>query len=108
MDTNRLKRFATEARNILMQGVVHRLSALGFLPDGSVTEEPQQQGGGATFMGDTVTQDFYDKWQSLHRAVTERSIAEVAEEAAYTWFNRLVAALFIVVGMYYAYTLYIL
>ncbi len=91
MDTNRLKRFATEARNILMQGVVHRLSALGFLPDGSVTEEPQQQGGGATFMGDTVTQDFYDKWQSLYHAVTERSIAEVAEEAAFTWFNRLVA-----------------
>ena len=76
MDTNRLKRFATEARNILMQGVVHRLTALGFLPDGSVTEEPQQQGGGATFMGDTVTQDFYNKWQSLRRAVSERSIDE--------------------------------
>ena len=91
MDTNRLKRFATEARNILMQGVVHRLSALGFLPDGSVREEPQLQGGGATFMGDTVTQDFYDKWQSLRRAVSERKIEEVAEEAAYTWFNRLVA-----------------
>ena len=91
MDTNRLKRFATEARNILMQGVVHRFTALGFLPDGSVTEEPQQQGGGATFMGDTVTQDFYNKWQSLRQAVSERSIDEVAEEAAYTWFNRLVA-----------------
>ena len=91
MDTNRLKRFATEARNILMQGVVHRLSALGFLPDGSVTEKPQQQGGGATFMGDIVTQDFYEKWQSLRRAVSERKIEEVAEEAAYTWFNRLVA-----------------
>ena len=91
MDTNRLKRFATEARNILMRGVVHRLTALGFLPDGSVTEEPQQQGGGATFMGGTVTQDFYNKWQSLRRAVSERKIEEVAEEAAYTWFNRLVA-----------------
>ena len=33
MDTNRLKRFATEARNILMQGVAHRFTALGFLPD---------------------------------------------------------------------------
>ena len=42
-------------------------------------------------MGDTVTQDFFDKWHSLHRAVTERSVAKVAEEAAYTWFNRLVA-----------------
>ena len=26
MDTNRLKRFATEARNILMQGVAHRFT----------------------------------------------------------------------------------
>ena len=91
MDTNKLKRFATEARKILMQGVAHRLSALGFLPDGTAAEKPQQQGGGATFMGYTVTQDFYDKWQSLRRAVSQRSIAEVAEEAAYTWFNRLVA-----------------
>jgi hypothetical protein len=91
MDTNRLKRFATEARNILMQGVAHRITALGFKPDGTVTEEPQEQGGGATFMGDTVSEDFYQKWVSLRRAVSERSIEEVVEEAAYTWFNRLVA-----------------
>ena len=91
MDTNRLKRFATEARNILMQGVAHRFTALGFLPDGTVTEEPQPLGGGATFMGDTVSEDFYQKWCSLQRAVNIHSIEEVAEEAAYTWFNRLVA-----------------
>ncbi len=91
MDTNRLKRFATEARNILMQGVAHRFTALGFLPDGSVTEEPQPLGGGATFMGDTVSEDFYQKWCSLQRAVNNHSIEEVAEEAAYTWFNRMVA-----------------
>ena len=91
MDTGKLKRFATEARKILMQGVAHRLSALGFQPDGTNTEEPQQQGGGATFMGKTVSQDFYDKWQSLRHAVGERGIRVVAEEAAYTWFNRLVA-----------------
>ena len=91
MDTNRLKRFATEARNILMQGVAHRFTALGFLPDGTVTEEPQPMGGGATFMGDTVSEDFYQKWCSLQRAVNNHSIEEVAEEAAYTWFNRLVA-----------------
>ena len=91
MDTNRLKRFATEARNILMQGVAHRFTSLGFLPDGSVTEEPQPMGGGATFMGDTVSEDFYLKWCSLQRAVNAHSIEEIAEEAAYTWFNRLVA-----------------
>ena len=91
MDTNRLKRFATEARNILMQGVAHRFTALGFLPDGTVTEEPKPLGGGATFMGDTVSEDFYQKWCSLKCAVNNHSIDEVAEEAAYTWFNRLVA-----------------
>ena len=91
MDTNRLKRFATEARNILMQGVAHRFTALGFLPDGNVTEEPLPMGGGATFMGDTVSEDFYRKWCSLQRAVKTHSIEEVAEEAAYTWFNRMVA-----------------
>ena len=91
MDTNRLKRFATEARNILMQGVAHRFTALGFLPDGTVTEEPQPLGGGATFMGDTVSEDFYKEWCSLQHAVNNHSIDEVAEEAAYTWFNRLVA-----------------
>jgi len=91
MDTNRLKRFATEARNILMQGVAHRFTALGFLPDGNVTEEPLPMGGGATFMGDTVSEDFYQKWRSLQRVVKAHSIEEVAEEAAYTWFNRMVA-----------------
>ena len=30
MDTGRLKRFATEARKILMQGVKNRLQSLGF------------------------------------------------------------------------------
>ena len=91
MDTNRLKRFATEARNILMQGVAHRFTALGFLPDGTFTEEPQRFEGGATFMGETVTVDFFEKWQSLARAIQQHSLKEVAEEAAYTWFNRLMA-----------------
>ena len=91
MDTNSLKRFATEARIILIQGVAHRLQAIGFDADGNPIEEPQLFSGGATFMGDTVSTDFYDKWQSLARAIRQRSMKEVAEEAAYTWFNRLMA-----------------
>lgn len=91
METNRLKRFATEARNILMQGVAHRLTALGFEADGTPTEEPQLFTGGATFMGDTVSEDFYQKWQSLNRAIKSHGMKTIAEEAAYTWFNRLVA-----------------
>ena len=41
MNTNSLKRFATVARNLLMQGVRNRLKAVGFKDDGSVRVEPK-------------------------------------------------------------------
>lgn len=92
MDTNRLKRFATEARNILMLGVKNRLQAIGFdLKTGKPAEMPQKVEGGAVFMGDTVTTDFYSRWMSLHNNICARGIKQVAEEAAYTWFNRFMA-----------------
>ena len=91
MDTGSLKKFAAEARNILMQGVAHRLQALGFDADGKPVEEPIAVEGGAIFMGDTISQDFYDKWLSLQAAIERHNIKFVAEEAAYTWFNRLMA-----------------
>ena len=92
MDTNRLKRFATEARKILMQGVKNRLQSLGFdLKTGQAEELPQEMEGGAVFMNDVVSTDFYRKWMSLYQNVQARSIREVAEEAAYTWFNRIMA-----------------
>lgn len=92
MDTNRLKRFAIEARNILMQGVKNRLQAIGFdLETGKPAEMPQKMEGGAVFMGDTVTTDFYRRWMSLYNNIHVRGIKQVAEEAAYTWFNRFVA-----------------
>ena len=91
MDTNKLKRFATEARNILLNGVVQRLAALGFQSDGTATEKPELLGGGAVFMGEVQPEDFYHKWMSLYHRMQSHSFREVAEEAAYTWFNRLVA-----------------
>jgi len=92
MDTGRLKRFSTEARNILMQGVKNRLQSLGFdLKTGKAEELPQEMEGGAVFMNDVVSTDFYRKWMSLYQNVQARSIREVAEEAAYTWFNRFMA-----------------
>ncbi len=92
MDTGRLKRFATEARMILMQGVKNRLQSLGFdLKTGQAQELPLEMEGGAVFMNDVVSTDFYRKWMSLYQNVQARSIREVAEEAAYTWFNRFMA-----------------
>lgn len=91
MDINKLKRFATEARNILLNGVKQRLAAIGFKPDGTVTEMPQLLGGGAVFMENVQSEDFYHKWMSLYQRMQSHTFREVAEEAAYTWFNRLVA-----------------
>ena len=91
MDTTKIKRFATEARRVLLQGVAQRLTTLGFQPDGSTSDEPVAVAGGAVFMGDVVSEDFYNKWRSLQTAVNAKGIKVVAEEAAYTWFNRLVA-----------------
>lgn len=92
METNRLKRFASEARNILMNGVKQRLTALGFQTDGSLsTELPELMGGGSVFMGEVQSEDFYHKWMSLYQRIQSHSYREVVEEAAYTWFNRLMA-----------------
>lgn len=92
MDTNRLKCFATEARTILMQGVKNRLQTLGFdLKTGKPSEMPQAMEGGAVLMGEIVSMEFYHRWMSLYRNIQSRSIKEVAEEAAYTWFNRFMA-----------------
>lgn len=91
METGKIKKFATEARNILLSGVVQRLAALGFQSDGTATEKPELLGGGAVFMGEVQTEDFYRKWMSLYQRMQSHSFREVAEEAAYTWFNRLVA-----------------
>lgn len=39
MDTNRIKRFATEARNILKAGIAAKINTLGFDKNGNVAEE---------------------------------------------------------------------
>lgn len=91
METGKIKKFATEARNILLSGVVQRLAALGFQSDGTATEKPELLGGGAVFMGEVQSEDFYHKWMSLYQRMQSHSFREVAEESAYTWFNRLVA-----------------
>ncbi len=96
MDTGRIKRFATEARVSLMEGVVRKLEKLGFNRKGQLTitedDMPQKRAGGAIFM-DSIIEDshFYDRWHTLHSRIDKKGYKAVVEEAAYTWFNRLMA-----------------
>lgn len=93
MDTSQIKRFAVEARNILKQGVINRITALGFNDKGEVEErnKPQRLQGNTLFMGQLYDENFYGKWMALYNRVRTKGIKEVYEEAAYTWFNRLMA-----------------
>ena len=93
MDTNRLKKFAVEARNKLKAGIAAKITTLGFDRNGNVPEHlhPQLMQGGSLWNGQLQTEGFYHQWQSLYSRVQAKGIKEVYEEAAYTWFNRLVA-----------------
>lgn len=93
MDTNRIKRFATEARNILKAGIAAKITTLGFDKNGNVAEanKPQLMQGGSLWNEQLQTEGFYYQWKSLYNRIQQKGISEVYEEAAYTWFNRLCA-----------------
>lgn len=93
MDTSQIKRFAIEARNILKQGVINRITALGFDEKGEIEErnKPQHLQGKTLFMGQLYDENFYGKWMALYNRVRTKGVKEVYEEAAYTWFNRMMA-----------------
>lgn len=93
MNTSALKRFAQQARNILKSGVEKQLIQWGYNPKTKRFEtEPQVIGGGALFGSKMIEDtDFNSKWQALRSAVQAKGAGQVVEEAAYTWFNRLMA-----------------
>ena len=93
MDTNRIKHFATEARNILKAGIAAKITTLGFDKNGNVVEEnkPLLMQGGSVWNGQLQTEGFYHQWMALYNRIQQIGIKDVYEEAAYTWFNRLCA-----------------
>ncbi|GGF79093.1 BREX-1 system adenine-specific DNA-methyltransferase PglX [Wenyingzhuangia marina] len=86
------KTFAQEARKILMRGVAKQLLYWGFTEKGDLLEQPQKVSGGYIFRG----QAFDDAsvpalWHALAKAIDKKGVEAVVEEAAYTWFNRIMA-----------------
>lgn len=94
MNTTELKKFATQARNILKAGVAFRIKSMGFDEEGRVPEDkrPQLIQNGTIFNGMVLRgETFFYKWNALLGRIEAKGIQEVYEEAAYSWFNRLVA-----------------
>lgn len=92
MNTSQIKNFAIQSRNILKSGVLNRILTLGFDEKGNlIVDRPVKIQGGTVFMDQLREESFYDAWTSLESRLSKHGIKEVCEEAAYTWFNRLVA-----------------
>lgn len=92
MNTAPLKSFAIQSRNILKQGVLNKILELGFDLDGNVrVSDPSRIQGGSIFMDQIKDEGFYEAWMELKSKIVAHGIKEVCEEAAYTWFNRMIA-----------------
>jgi hypothetical protein len=92
MNTNHLKKFAQSARKMLREDVSKRLLYWGIGGDGEVIDEPTRTSGGYIFRGDVYNdQSIPDKWNALVSAIKQHSLEDIIEEAAYTWFNRIIA-----------------
>jgi len=92
MNTNALKKFAQKARNLLLEDVSKRFLYWGFDKKGNTLHAVEATGGGYLFRGEAHDDaSIPPKWNSLVSAVGRHSVQDIIEEAAYTWFNRLIA-----------------
>lgn len=91
METGKLKKFATDARTNLMDGVRLKLRRLGFDERGHAVKAPELISGGTIWNGEEYPEEFHAQWMALRDLLLKRGVREVVETAAYTWFNRMVA-----------------
>lgn len=93
METNKIKSFAKEARLLLLDGVLQRLKYWGFGANGHNDQDLQSTQGGYIFREQIYTNTTVpSKWKALReRLKSEETVNNIIEEAAYTWFNRLMA-----------------
>ena len=90
MNTNQIRKFATEARILLLKGVSNSLRTF-FSDSGEPIIVPKPVQGGCAFGAQTKDEAFLRRWRSLQHQITLHGFRGVVEQVAYTWFNRFVA-----------------
>ena len=71
---------------------MQRIKALGFDEQGRTPDVPEKVQGGTRYQGRMIENErFYDSWIALNDHIQKVGVKAVYEEAAYTWFNRLIA-----------------
>lgn len=94
METNNIKKLAREARIMLREAVGKQLLYWGVNANGDIVEKPTPVSGGYLYREQVFTDTtVLGKWEKLVAKVQEgkEGVNDVKEEAAYTWFNRLMA-----------------
>jgi hypothetical protein len=92
MNTTKLKPFAQQARKILMEGVRLRMLFWGFDGKSHDAPEPEAIPGGVIFRNEVYSDaGLPGKWQQMKVRINSHTFHDAIEEAAYTWFNRLMA-----------------
>lgn len=100
MDKSILKKFAIESRQDLMQKIRNKIKL--FYVDENFT---QKQNGDIYVLSNekniiSLSKEEYDKRELLLKRIEELGIEQVVEEAAYTWFNRIVAIRYMEINDY--------
>ena len=91
MDKTVLKKFAIESRKDLMEKIKNKINTF------YVEEEFKKEQKGELYILSnekhslSLTNEEYQKRELLIKRIKELSIEQVIEEAAYTWFNRIIA-----------------
>ncbi len=92
MNTTKLKPFAQQARKILMEGVRLRLLFWGFDGKNNDALEPEAIPGGVIFRSEVYNDPgLLARWQQMKVRINSHTHSDAIEEAAFTWFNRLMA-----------------
>tara|TARA_R110002050_G_scaffold187306_1_gene321731 strand:- start:3041 stop:6580 length:3540 start_codon:yes stop_codon:yes gene_type:complete len=92
MNTSQLKLFAQKARTMVRGGVSRQLHYWGFDEKGNVECRPEKVEGGIIHREEVMDDPgILKRWEALNAAVRRHGFDAVVEEAAYTWFNRLMA-----------------
>lgn len=91
MDKNVLKKFAIESRQELMEKIINKINRYFIDEDFNVN-----QNGEVYILTNNkhtlrLTKNEYENRQLLIKRVKEITLEQVIEEAAYTWFNRIIA-----------------
>ncbi|WP_346939211.1 BREX-1 system adenine-specific DNA-methyltransferase PglX [uncultured Clostridium sp.] len=99
MDKNKVKAFAIWARSNLIEKIKDRAYKIG-IEDNRIRDIEEVQGGFKVVGGEEILNILPNHRKALIKEIESKSLDEVVEEVAYTWFNRFIGLRYMEVNDY--------